>query len=137
MNLQKKRRRVILGVSSSFEAAHYIKADTGKCHRLHGHSYKVEVEVSGYPDNDGMVINFKNLKTMLDSILEMYDHKNLNEELSMDNVTAEFLASILWDELEREINTMQNVLEVGKGLRLERVRVWEGYKYYAEVRRSE
>ena len=96
---------------------------------MHGHSYKVEVEVSGYPDDNGIVVDFKALKYLVDEVLNTYDHTNLNKLLGMENVTAEVLVERIWDELKK-------VVESGN-VELERVRVWEGYKYYAEVRRSE
>ncbi len=64
-----------------FEAAHCLDNYDGKCSRLHGHSYKLFVTVSGYPEQDenspklGMVMDFGLLKKIVnEEIVEKFDH---------------------------------------------------------------
>ena len=69
-----------LKVIDSFSAAHNLRNYKGKCEELHGHNYKVEVVLGGLElDEDGLLIDFKDIKTSLKKILETLDHKYLNE----------------------------------------------------------
>lgn len=72
--------------------AHAIHGYTGACKNIHGHSYELEVTVSGCTTKDeyipapGFIINFKELKQLVtDSIIRMIDHKLV---LSQDYTTA-------------------------------------------------
>lgn len=65
----------------SFEMAHALPAYEGKCHNIHGHSYKLFVTVEGAPlqqqgaPTDGMVLDFHQLKEIVNlHIVEQFDH---------------------------------------------------------------
>lgn len=68
-----------------FEAAHRISNYEGPCREIHGHTYKLEVTISGpiNPKND-MILDFKILKNLVKiSVIEQFDHALLlkdNEE---------------------------------------------------------
>lgn len=71
----------------------------------HGHNYVVEVAVEGEPDPvTGMILDLKRLKEILDErVLEVYDHRLLNREVSpFDHVvpTAENIAIDIWNRVE-------------------------------------
>ncbi len=67
-----------------FEAAHLLNGHPGECRNLHGHTYRVVVEVAQRPDEDGdMVMDFKDLKAVLrEEILERFDHAFLYDRRS-------------------------------------------------------
>jgi len=70
----------ILTVEDSFAAAHQLNGYMGKCENLHGHNWKIELEVAGHVLNDiGLLIDFHDLKDILKSVLADLDHVNLNE----------------------------------------------------------
>ena len=108
-----------------FEAAHYLPDYDGKCKDLHGHSYKLEVEVSndkrvkkGYPE---MLVDFGDIKKIVnDHVIDVMDHKVLNT--IFDYPTAEFMVKDIFI-------TLSNYFFV------ERVRLWETSTSYAEYRR--
>jgi 6-pyruvoyltetrahydropterin/6-carboxytetrahydropterin synthase len=88
-----------------FEAAHFLPNHDGKCRRVHGHSYVVEVELSGPSltasgPKEGMLIDFSDLsdwwRQEVDSAL---DHRLLNEVLVDDYFppTAEMIAKCIFD----------------------------------------
>ncbi|MFY1026200.1 6-carboxytetrahydropterin synthase QueD [Actinobacillus seminis] len=63
----------------SFDMAHILDGHDGKCQNLHGHTYKLQVEVSGdlVPDGakKGMVVDFTDVKTVVkEAILDPMDH---------------------------------------------------------------
>ena len=74
----------------------------------HGHNFKLEVTVAGEIDErTGMVINLFELKSILNTILENYDHKFLNEDVDAFKKmipTPENIARVLWGEIEEELH---------------------------------
>ncbi len=67
-----------------FDAAHVLTHHAGQCRNLHGHTYRVIVEVAEDADGEGdMVIDFKDLKQVMRAvILERFDHAFLFDEAS-------------------------------------------------------
>ena len=109
-------------VEGDFDASHMISGHS-KCKNLHGHFYKVEVFTIGEElDNNGILkdSDFLNLKGTLEDVINRYDHKHLNDIIG-DNTTAENIAKTISEELKN------------KGINnLEKVRVWESPRNYAE-----
>lgn len=60
-----------------WEAAHRIPWHSGKCRHLHGHSYKMIVEFEGEPDDNGIVIDFKEMKKMIAPYIDQIDHSTI------------------------------------------------------------
>jgi 6-pyruvoyltetrahydropterin/6-carboxytetrahydropterin synthase len=88
----------------TFEAAHRLPnvAPEHKCARLHGHSYRVIVHVSGEVDpQSGMVMDFADITAAFKPIVaEQLDHYYLNEIEGLENPTSENLAQWIWQRLE-------------------------------------
>jgi 6-pyruvoyltetrahydropterin/6-carboxytetrahydropterin synthase len=81
-----------------FEAAHRLPWHPGKCRQLHGHSYRLDVTVSGPLDHHGVVLDFDHLTEVVTrEVIDRWDHRDLNEVL--DNPTAELLAQRAWQLL--------------------------------------
>ena len=66
----------------TFEAAHALDNYDGKCKDIHGHSYHLEITVSGKPKKDdalsdcGMVIDFSEVKAILKKeVIPLFDHR--------------------------------------------------------------
>src|SRR5512146_1928 len=86
-----------------FEAAHRLpRVPAGhKCARLHGHSFKIEVVVSGEVDPvTGWLIDFAELERAWKPLHEQLDHRYLNETEGLDNPTSEVLARWIWERLK-------------------------------------
>lgn len=87
----------------------------GKCNTLHGHNYKVEVEIKGEIDvKTGMVINISDLKRLIADVLNELDHQNLNEidHFKSKNMptTAENIVCFIFDEMNQKLKQFnQNV----------------------------
>lgn len=113
-----------LVVNGAFEAAHRLVDYPGKCNRLHGHSWTVELSVVGNKLNKiGMVADFKTLKTLLMEVLDDMDHQYLNElsQFKEINPTAENLAQYIYNTLKQK--------EIFDGtVKLNYVKVWESPK---------
>ncbi len=63
-----------------WEAAHRLPWHEGLCRNLHGHSYRMTVELEGEPDARGMVLDFKHLKRVLKPLVDAWDHAILVAE---------------------------------------------------------
>ncbi|MEN8168891.1 MAG: 6-carboxytetrahydropterin synthase QueD [Pseudomonadota bacterium] len=99
--------RYTLKVVSDFAAAHSLRNYPGDCNRLHGHNWKVEVEVqAGTLDELGMAIDFKTVKQATRKVTDELDHSFLNEIPPFDSInpTAENLAAYIYRRLGEEIN---------------------------------
>lgn len=137
--------RVRITRKATFEAAHHLPNHYGKCANLHGHSYKLEVTVSGCIDAEalksidvenktaylnpeiGMVLDFGTLKTHMKMITDRYDHSNLNDYFRLP--TAEIMAVSIFKELQEGLKNYD--------LRVESVKLWETEGSYAEYRGEE
>ncbi len=108
-------------VSSSFAAAHQLRNYGGKCERLHGHNWKVEVYVmAGEVNQVGLAIDFHDVKKALGDVLEKFDHQNLNElaEFGQDNPSSENVARLIHGWLS-------DLLCSPHGVTVGKVSVWE------------
>lgn len=136
-------RRVYATKQFSFDAAHHLPNYVGKCAKLHGHTYKLEVTVSRLLDvenaNDAMkfsslsmVMDFVDLnKVVQECILDTHDHADLNNLYPIP--TAEVMACGIFDTIKRNLPSYF----CGTPLRLERVKLWETPTSYAEYRGEE
>ncbi len=77
----------------TFSAAHHLPQlpPNHKCHRPHGHNYRVRLELEGELDERGFVVDYAELDAFGDWLMRSFDHRDLNDELSYPP-TAEHLA---------------------------------------------
>ncbi len=89
----------ILKVKDRFQAAHFLKEYKGKCEKIHGHTFQVEVKVKVTGLNKtGIGIDFTEIKKKLSEILP--DHTFLNEVYDF-NPSAENLSRHFYHELRK------------------------------------
>ena len=91
-----------LAKSFTFEAAHWLPCfpEGHKCRRLHGHSFRCEIHVTGPVDKTtGWVCDFADLTAAFAPLMAALDHHVLNEVPGLDNPTSENLAIYIWDAL--------------------------------------
>ncbi|NCT71982.1 MAG: 6-carboxytetrahydropterin synthase QueD [Xanthomonadaceae bacterium] len=83
------------------EAAHRLPyvPEGHKCARLHGHSFRIELHLSGPVDPQaGWVMDFADVKAAFKPIYDRLDHHYLNEIPGLENPTSEQLATWIWDQ---------------------------------------
>lgn len=94
----------LLNVSDHFSAAHRLCGYQGACSNLHGHNWKVRVGIEySKLDEIGMALDYSIIKSILKSILDLFDHEYLNDLplLQGQNPTSENLARIIYIEMEK------------------------------------
>ena len=109
-----------LRVITQFAAAHQLRNFKGKCEKLHGHNWRIEVIVEGEKLNDaGLLIDFKEVKDDTNRILEELDHSFLNElsQFKDQNPSSENIAAYIFEKLSSKLN--DNRIKVTK------VTAWE------------
>ena len=95
------------------EAAHFLpNAPEGhKCRRLHGHSFKVGVYVSGdVASPSGWVIDFGNISQAFAPLHTILDHTLLNEVDGLSNPTSENISAWIWDRLKPVLPGLSKVI---------------------------
>lgn len=105
----------------TFAAAHAIRGHTRGCQNLHGHNYRVRVHLkAGQLDELGMVLDFADLKEMMQEILGPFDHRVINDIPPFDrrNTTAELLSEYVFEEVAKRLDGQERVS-------ITRVEVWE------------
>ncbi|MDP3581281.1 MAG: 6-carboxytetrahydropterin synthase [Ignavibacteria bacterium] len=76
----------------NWEMGHRLPFHEGKCKNLHGHSYKCMLELNGEPDANGMVLDYYDMKSIIQPIIDDLDHAFMVYE--KDNEVLEFLDKI-------------------------------------------
>lgn len=132
---------VALGYITHFDAAHFLPEYDGKCSRVHGHTWKVEVKICGDVEN-GNLIDFTLFKEIVEKVISNLDHNLLNNIIVVP--TAENISQFIWDGVNYELtefihkittHTLKNggfKERANANVKLAMVRVWESEKCYAE-----
>ena len=96
----------------TFEAAHLLPnlPEDHKCRRLHGHSFRVALTITGEMDKDkGWVMDFADVEQAFQPVLETLDHHYLNEVPGLENPTSEVIARWIWRNLKSELPGLSRV----------------------------
>lgn len=109
-----------LTVETNFSAAHQLRGYKGKCERMHGHNWKVQVHVvAAKLDELDLAIDFHELKRLTNETVSSLDHSLLNDlfPFTEKNPSSENIAKWIFDNLKKKVN---------KGsVNLSAVTVWE------------
>lgn len=136
---------MIIAKEFQWEMGHRLPHHPGHCRNLHGHSYRMVVEVEGDVNPEtGMVIDFGDIKSLVKPLVEELDHAFLCQDSD-----TEILALLEAMDLKRVVISVPSTVENICGLFVDRlrplfaekttltaftVRIWETVTSYAEIR---
>ena len=95
------------------EAAHLLPnvPEGHKCRRLHGHSYRVTIHVSGpVAEKSGWVMDFGDIKKAFQPFYDQLDHHYLNEINGLENPTSENIARWIWGHLKPQLGQLSQIV---------------------------
>ena len=111
-----------ISVDETFAAGHYLRGYKGKCENQHGHNYRVRVTMQGGAlDSTGLLCDFVHLKQVMQSVIRLLDHRNLNDFAPFDEVnpSAENIAKYIYEEMAKQMRPAES------GAAISNVTVWE------------
>jgi 6-pyruvoyltetrahydropterin/6-carboxytetrahydropterin synthase len=117
----------IVSVQAHYDSAHFLRNYHGKCERMHGHRYVVELALTATElDEAGIAYDFVIVKKHLRDLADRLDHENLNELPPFDEIepSAENQARYFYQEMKR-------LLPATMGEAVLYVKVWETPTQYA------
>jgi len=105
-----------LMVTGRFAAAHFLRNfNKGRCEKLHGHNWRIEVVVRGDQINQvGVLIDFGELKGIMNQVLNQLDHHYLNEQdpFNVINPSSEYIARYLYREITKKLPIHVRIVKV-------------------------
>ncbi len=115
----------------NWEMGHRLPFHEGKCRNLHGHSYKMRVELEGEIEENGMVMDYYDVKTLIEPIVENLDHSVMAYEKDSELIDAlKTLGSkvnIVPFQTTAEnicLYFLNKIKEINKAKNITRARVW-------------
>jgi 6-pyruvoyltetrahydropterin/6-carboxytetrahydropterin synthase len=125
-----------------WEMSHRLPFHQGPCKNLHGHSYKLFVMLEGEQDKNSMVIDYYDIDSFINPILNKLDHSFIcdeNDSLMIDFLknngfkyhvipyytTSENLVTYLLESAVPHFSSFENITQLS-------IRVYETVDAYAE-----
>ncbi len=111
-----------LKIITKLAAAHNLKNFKGKCEKLHGHNWKIEVVVEAEKlGEDDLVVDFADIKAITNEVINELDHTYINEHpyFKNRNASSELLATYIFQEVDRRLQA------INPSCRLKSVSAWE------------
>jgi len=96
----------------TFDSAHFLPhvPDGHKCKEIHGHTYRLTVYVEGELEkNLEWVMDFAEMKNVIDPVVKSIDHKLLNNISGLENPTCEIIAVWLWNKIKPEVPLLTKI----------------------------
>jgi 6-pyruvoyltetrahydropterin/6-carboxytetrahydropterin synthase len=109
-----------LSIETSFASAHQLRGYKGKCEKLHGHNWKVQVSVTAERLNEiDLAMDFHDLKRIAGEVVSPLDHALLNDifPFTEKNPSSENIAKWIYESIKKRIND--------DNIRVSAVTVWE------------
>lgn len=110
-------------IETTFAASHQLHGYDGPCKALHGHTWKVRVDIhTDQVDDIGISFDFKALKTITHEVIDRFDHQHINAVPPFDklNPTAEHLSRYIHDEIKKLLP---------EHVKISMVTLWESENY--------
>jgi len=130
--------KLTIGVEGfTFDAAHYTKGASDKCLNIHGHTFRVDVEVEGeVAPETGMVIDFDVIKNTVKNVIKEFDHKLIVpikdvNKIVLEGPFAKDIKVINYPEATTEYIALEIARKLYEILKMPvKVKVYEGKRNY-------
>lgn len=109
-----------LTIETGFAAAHQLRGYQGSCENLHGHNWRVQINVLAERLNEiDIAIDFHDLKRLAKEVITPLDHAFLNDvfPFTEKNPSSENIAKWIFDSMRKKVND--------GNIRVAAVTVWE------------
>lgn len=135
-----------------FEMAHRLVNHCGLCKNVHGHSYVVDITLEGTMSNNGMILDFSNIKQLWEKYQTLFDHSIMLEDCPENellintlktmgmklnvvkfNPTAENMAIMFKENLQKDLHEIASKNKFDNFIKVCSVRVHETVSSFAEV----
>lgn len=132
--LRYHNKRVAVTKTFTFDAAHHLHMYEGKCINLHGHTYHLEITISGFVNEIGISVDFGTIKLIYEQVIkDKLDHRYLNETLPPMNTTAENMIVWIWEQIDQHL---ESAGLKQTGCRIEKLKLYETPTSYATLLRE-
>ena len=85
-------------------------ADGHPCKKIHGHSFKITITISGQINNNtGFVMDFSDIESAFSPIHKIIDHSYLNDIEGLYNPSSENLCLWIWSKLHSELKGLEKI----------------------------
>lgn len=123
--------------------SHRLMAHSGLCKNIHGHTYKLWLILDGAIDQDGMVLDYYEIGSIVQPVIDLLDHAFMCE--AGDGLMQEFLINnefkhiIIQNEPTAEnicswfAEKLAPIFQEYKNLFSMKIRVYETSDTYAEI----
>jgi 6-pyruvoyltetrahydropterin/6-carboxytetrahydropterin synthase len=104
--------RISLRRKFDFESAQHLPSfpEGHKCRRMHGHSFVLEVVVTGTVDpKSGLFYDHGKIAEAVRPIVDKLDHSCLNDIPGLENPTLEVMAKWFWDTLSPKLPGLSEI----------------------------
>ncbi|MCX6152141.1 MAG: 6-carboxytetrahydropterin synthase [Ignavibacteriales bacterium] len=128
-----------------WEMGHRLSFHKGKCKNLHGHTYKLLLELSGDEDKNGMVIDYYDLEKMISPIIEKIDHSCMvsNKDVELKDALVKLNSKMVIVDFE---STAENIskyilkeiaaIKLPQNVKSIKARIYETEFDYAEAEKN-
>jgi 6-pyruvoyltetrahydropterin/6-carboxytetrahydropterin synthase len=132
-------------VSKEFkwEMSHRLPFHKGPCKNIHGHTYKLRIDLDGYPDENGMLVDFYDMELIMRPIIDSFDHCFLcdkDDTLMLDFLTANCFKTLVLPYTSTSENIAKYIAEKAmpefkkiKSLTKIYIRLFETEDVFAEI----
>ena len=97
----------------TFDSAHFLPRvpDGHKCKEVHGHTYKMTLYFEGELDPHlGWLIDFADIKKIVSPLIDLVDHKLLNNIDGLENPTCEIIAMWFWEKISQDLPQLSKIV---------------------------
>jgi len=96
----------------TFDSAHFLPnvPVKHKCRATHGHTYRLRVYIAGeLIKQQGWIIDYADLKSVIQPVIEIIDHQLLNDIPGLENPTSELLVIWLWNKIKPLVPILKRI----------------------------